>query len=54
MAAEPRSWGSPRFPLWARVLAAALIVVVLLLTTTEGGRDGLRHFVRLVVVNLLR
>jgi hypothetical protein len=54
LAADRASWGSPRFPLWARVTAAALVVVLLLLFTNEAGRDGLRHFVRLLLVNLVR
>lgn len=47
--------GSSRLgPLWVRILIAIAIVALFAAFSTEGGRDALRHFVRLLVRNLLR
>lgn len=57
MAAAPVSApsGSSRLgPLWVRILIAVAIVALFAAFSTEDGRDAMRHFLRLLVRNLLR
>lgn len=48
-------YGSSRLgPLWVRILLALAIIAIFAALSSEGGRDALRHFIRLLVRNLLR
>lgn len=38
--------GSPRFPLWARIVVALVIVVLVFLFATGEEDTAVRHFVR--------